>query len=84
MPAPTLVERLVAQAHCHVGGGRVTRVHILVGALSNISPPALRRQFARAAAGSSLSDVELVFHVVGDPLSPDALSVRVMDVEAAA
>lgn len=84
MAGVSLVERLVAQAQSRANDGRVVRVHILVGVLSNISPPALQRQFARAAAGSSLGDVELVFHLVGDPLSPDALTVRVVDVDPAA
>ena len=84
MARTSLVERLVAQARSHADDGPVVRVHVLVGALSNISPPALQRQFARAAAGSTLGGVELVFHLVADPLSPDALTVRVMDVDAAA
>jgi Zn finger protein HypA/HybF involved in hydrogenase expression len=82
MARPTLVQRLLEQATSHYpGGGHPTRVHILVGALSNISPSGLRRQFGLAAAGSDLEGVELVFHVVGDPESPDALAVRVVDVD---
>ena len=84
MATGSLAERLVAQARTQMGDGRVQRVHILVGALSNISPQGLRRQFARVAAGSNLGNVELVFHVVGDPLSPDALAVRVVEVDSAA
>lgn len=81
MARRTLVQRLFEQATSHPGGGHPTRVHILVGALSNISPSGLRRQFGVAAAGSNLEGVELVFHVVGDPQSPDALAVRVVDVD---
>lgn len=81
MARQTLVQRLIEQAATHPGGGHAARVHILVGALSNISPAALQRQFGRAAAGSWLEGVELVFHVVGDPQSPDALAVRVVDVD---
>ncbi|MGI9648513.1 MAG: hypothetical protein ACR2OI_08345 [Acidimicrobiia bacterium] len=81
MARRTLVQRLLEQATSHPGGGHPTRVHILVGALSNISPSSLQRQFGLAAAGSDLEGVELVFHVVGDPQSPDALTVRVVDVD---
>lgn len=84
MSASSLVERLVSQARDHVNGGRVIRLHVQVGVLANISPAALQRAFARATAGSALGDVELVFHLVGDPLSHDALTVRVVDVDAAA
>jgi len=81
MARQTLVQRLLEQATNYPGGGYPTRVHILVGALSNISPSALQGQFGLAAAGSVLEGVELVFHVVGDPQSPDALAVRVVDVD---
>ena len=82
--AGSLVQRLLAQAEGYLGNGAPLRVHILVGALSNISPTSLQRQFGRAAAGSPLAGVELVFHMIGDPLSPDALAVRVLDVDRAA
>lgn len=71
----------MVQAEHRVNGAPVRRVHILVGLHSNISPAALCRQFARATVGSPLAGAELVFHVVADPLSPDALAVRVIDVE---
>jgi Zn finger protein HypA/HybF involved in hydrogenase expression len=83
MAGGSLIERLVAQAESRLRRGSTARVHILVGALSNISPAALQRQFERATAGSALAGVELVFHLVGDPLSPDALAVRVIDVDFA-
>lgn len=83
MARKTLVQRLVAQAESHRKGGPARRVHILVGALSNISPAAVRRHFTQAAAGSPLDGVELVFHVDADPLAPDALAVRVVDVDPA-
>lgn len=82
MAQPSLVDRLVAQVEARANGVRPRRAHILVGALSNISPTSLRRHFAIAVEGSALANVELVFHVAGDPLSPDALTVRVVDVEA--
>jgi Zn finger protein HypA/HybF involved in hydrogenase expression len=81
MAGSSLIERLVAQVESCLGGGPAARVHILVGALSNISPASLQRQFKRATAGSPLAEVELVFHLGGDPLAPDALAVRVVDVD---
>ena len=78
---PTLVQTLLAQAEGHLGNAAATRVHIRVGALSNISPTSLQRHFTTAVAGSSLEGAELVFHVESDPLSPDALSVRVVGVD---
>ena len=84
MAGDSLVERLMKQAERHVGAGSPARIHILVGALSNISPVSLRRQFTRTTVGSPLAGVELVFHVGGDPLSPDALAVRVVEVDVAA
>lgn len=81
MGKPTLVEMLLAQAETQLGSAAATRVHIRVGALSNISPTALQRHFTKAVAGSLLEGAELVFHVEADPLSPDALSVRVVGVD---
>ncbi len=81
MGSPTLVQTLLAQAEGHLGSAPATRVHIRVGALSSISPTALRRHCTNAVAGSLLEGVELVFHVDGDPLSSDALSVRVVGVD---
>ncbi len=81
MAKPTLVENLVAQAESQLGNAAATRVHIRVGALSNISPTALQRHFGNAAAGSALERAELVFHVDGDPLSPGALTVQVTGVD---
>jgi Zn finger protein HypA/HybF involved in hydrogenase expression len=81
MAMPTLVHTLLARAEDHLGSASATRVHIRVGALSNISPTALQRHFTAAVAGTHLEGAELVFHVDSDPLSPDALSVRVVEVD---
>ncbi len=81
MGRPTLVQTLLAQAEGHLGNAPATRVHIRVGALTNISPTSLRRHFTSALAGTHLEGAELVFHVEGDQLSPDALSVRVVGVD---
>ncbi len=81
MESPTLVQTLLAQAEGHLGTASAARVYIRVGALSNISPTSLRRHFTKAVAGSRLDGAELVFHVEADPLSPDALSVRVVGVD---
>ena len=81
MGSPTLVQSLLAQAEGHLGNATVTRVHIRVGALSNISPTSLQRHFTNAVAGSPLEGAELVFHVDSDPLSPDALGVHVVGVD---
>lgn len=81
MGQPTLVETLLTQAGCHLGNAPATRVHIRVGALSNISPTSLQRHFTNAVAGSVLEGAELVFHVDSDPLSPDALTVKVVGVD---
>lgn len=81
MGKPTLVETLLAQAEGHLGSAPATRVHIRVGALSNISPTSLQRHFRKAVEDSPLEGAELVFHVDADSLSPDALSVRVVGVD---
>ena len=81
MGTTTLVETLLAQAEGHLGNAPVTRVHIRVGALSNISPTSLQRHFTKVVAGSPLEGAELVFHVEADPLSPGALSVQVVGVD---
>lgn len=75
------MQRLMEEAELRLDGGPATRVHVEVGALSNISPAALQRQFGKAAAGSRLEGAELIFHIGGDPLSPGALAVRVLSVE---
>ncbi|NNC91023.1 MAG: hypothetical protein HKN80_00885 [Acidimicrobiia bacterium] len=72
---------LLKQAEGLLGSAAATRVHIRVGALSNISPTALQRQFTNAVVGSSLEGAELVFQVGADPLSPDALGVQVVGVD---
>ncbi|NNJ47791.1 MAG: hypothetical protein HKP18_08170 [Acidimicrobiia bacterium] len=81
MGPPTLVQTLLAEAESHLGHAPVTRVHVRVGALSNISPTSLQRHFTNAVAGSHLDGAELVFHVDTDPLSADALAVRVVGVD---
>jgi Zn finger protein HypA/HybF involved in hydrogenase expression len=81
MGTSTLIQDLVAQAEGHLGSAPATRVHVRVGALSNISPAALQRHFTQAVAGSRLEGAELVLHVQADPLSPDALKVRVVGVD---
>ena len=81
MGQPTLVETLLTQAESHLGNAPATRVHIRVGALSNISPTSLQRHFTNAVAGSPLEGAELVFHVDADPLSPNALTVKVVRVD---
>jgi Zn finger protein HypA/HybF involved in hydrogenase expression len=81
MGRATLVETLLAQAEGHLGTAAATRVHIRVGALSNISPTSLQRHFTNAVAGSALEGAELVFHVDTDSLSADALQVRVVGVD---
>jgi Zn finger protein HypA/HybF involved in hydrogenase expression len=81
MGRPTLVQILLAEAESHLGNAPATRVHIRVGALSNILPTSLQRHFTTAVAGSPLEGAELVFHVDSDPLSPDALGVRVVGVD---
>ena len=77
----TLVEILLAQAEGHLGKTAATKVHIRVGALSNISPTSLQRHFTNAVSGSLLEGAELVFHVDSDPLAPDALTVKVVGVD---
>ena len=84
MAVSSLVQRLLAQAETKRHGSVASRVHILVGILANVSPGALQRQFGQAAAGSPLAGAELVFHLVADPQSPDALAVRVVEVDPAA
>lgn len=84
MAVSSLVQRLLAQAEKKRPGGVVSRVHILVGILANVSPASLQRQFGQAAVGSPLAEAELVFHLVTDPQSPDALAVRVVEVDPAA
>jgi Zn finger protein HypA/HybF involved in hydrogenase expression len=81
MGTPTLVETLLVQAEGHLGSTPATRVHIRVGALSNISPTSLQRHFTNTVAGTPLEGAELVFHVDTDPLSVDALRVRVVGVD---
>lgn len=81
MGTPTLVETLLDQVEGHLGTAPATRVHIRVGALSNISPVSLQRHFTTAVAGSPLEGAELVFHVDTDPLSADALRVQVVGVD---
>ncbi|MDH3540179.1 MAG: hydrogenase maturation nickel metallochaperone HypA [Acidimicrobiia bacterium] len=81
MGTPTLVETLLAQAEGHLRGPRATRIHIRVGALSNISPASLLRRFTDAVAGTPFDGAELVFHIDTDPLSADALRVRVVGVD---
>lgn len=81
MGSSTLIQTLLAQAEGHLGNASATRVHIRVGALSNISPTSLQRHFTDAVAGSLLEGAELVFHVDADPLAPDALGVRVVGVD---
>jgi Zn finger protein HypA/HybF involved in hydrogenase expression len=80
-PVPSLVQRLLAQAESQLGNRPAARIHVEVGALSNISPAALQRRFAAAATGSPLEGAELVFHVAADPLAPGALAVRVVGVD---
>jgi Zn finger protein HypA/HybF involved in hydrogenase expression len=81
MGTPTLVETLLDQVEVHLGSAPATRVHIRLGVLSNISPTSLQRHFTNAVVGSRLEGAELVFHVDGDPLSADALTVKVVGVD---
>jgi Zn finger protein HypA/HybF involved in hydrogenase expression len=78
-----LVVRLLSQALGLAAGARVKTVHIRAGALSNISPAVLLRQFTRVSMGTTLEGVGLEFDVGHDPLAPDALRVFVTHVELA-
>lgn len=61
--------------------GRIKRLHLRAGALSNISPDHIRRQFRTATAGTDLEGAELEFMFDSDPHAPGALHVVLVRVE---
>ena len=78
-----LVGRLIEQAQRLAKGARAKTVHVRAGALSNISPAVLARQFEQAALATRLEGAALEFEVGHDPLAGDALRVFVVRVDLA-
>lgn len=61
--------------------GRIKKLHLRAGALSNISPEHIRKQFKRVTAGTELENTELEFMFDSDPQAPGALHVVLVRVE---
>ncbi len=78
-----LVGRLLEQALRLAEGARASVIHVQAGALSNISPAIVARQFNEAAFGSALEGADLEFDLGYDPLAADALRVFVARVDLA-
>ena len=76
-----LVGRLLKQAELLAAGARAKTIHIRAGALSNISPAVMERQFRQATIGGTLDGAVLEFDIGHDPLALDALQVVVTRVE---
>ncbi len=58
----------------------IVRVRLWVGALSHLTPVTLRARWPEVVADSPARDGTLEVEVSGDPLHPDALAVRIVDV----
>ena len=76
-----LISRLLKQAELLTAGARAKTIHIRAGALSNVSPAVLERQFRQATIGGALDGATLEFDIGHDPLALDALQVVVTRVE---
>ncbi len=60
---------------------RVTAVTVRLGALSHMSPDHFSEHFRDAARGTLAEGARLEIHASDDPRDPDALHVRLEDVE---
>lgn len=83
MDQTRLVGRLVEEAKQLANGSRAKTIHVRAGALSNVSPAVLARQFTQATLGTELEGATLKFDFGHDPLATDALRVAVVSVELA-
>jgi hydrogenase nickel incorporation protein HypA/HybF len=63
------------------GGGRVTRIHVKLGALSHFTPDHFREHFEDAAAGTPAEGAEVHAELATDPGAPDAQGVVLETVE---
>ena len=57
------------------GAGRVTRVHLWVGARSHLGGPELKERWADAVSGTVLSGAPVEIELSDDPTDPKAESV---------
>jgi hydrogenase nickel incorporation protein HypA/HybF len=65
------------------GGGRIVRVKVTLGALSNFSADHFREHFLHASRGTLADHAELDIHLDDDIRSPRAQDVMVESVEVA-
>ena len=63
------------------GARRVVRVHVSLGALSDVSPEHFRDHFSIAAAGTLAAGAELEIDVAGSIDAVDAQGVRLVDID---
>ncbi len=62
------------------GGGRVTGVHVWLGALSHFTPAHFVEHFEDASAGTAAEGAAVTSEVSTDARDPDALWVRVLSI----
>ncbi len=64
-------------------GVRVTRIRVVLGALSHFTPEHFREHFEAAAAGTLAEGAEVQAELATDPTDPDAQGVVLRTVELA-
>jgi hydrogenase nickel incorporation protein HypA/HybF len=69
-----LMRRIEAEAAAS-GGRRVTRIRVILGALSHFTPEHFREHFEDASRGTMAEGAAVDTEVRTDPTEPDALDV---------
>lgn len=75
-----LIEKIISIAADH-DVGRISVVHIKLGALSHLSPAHFRDHFRVASQGTVVEHVELDIQVSNDTTAPDAQEIILSSID---